>query len=609
MQNIQGINLNDYQSLSGIYSVSDNAGAMMVNGDVSCLTFMKQPINYFTNITSNIQNQINSISSSGTVILSNNNIFTGTNNFNNTVTFAGSVNGLTKGMVTLGLVNNTSDAGKPVSTAQLAALNLKSNLAGTNTFTGNNIFNNNLPTSILTPSLNTEFITKLYGDSNYTNLSNIQSNNNTFSGTNNFNNTVYFNGSVNGLNKDMVSLSLVDNTSDINKPVSDAQLTALNLKSNLEGTNTFTGNNIFNNTVNFNGSVNGLNKGMVTLGLVNNTSDAGKPVSTAQLAALNLKSNLAGNNTFIGDNIFNGITTINGTTNINGILGATSLYAVNDISFGGTLNLNTNSITLSQTELSYLDGATSNIQTQIITLQNLTDSNTNKLTNISYIGGVTDLGYITVSYINGVDVVALFNSNASLITSLATTNNNLATSNTNITTLATKLTNVSYSNNITTISNITNLGDGSTVIDSTGISSNNLTLNFSTGGATTTLLTNNGRSVFNQLCTFNNSIALLNQQKPGNIAQLSVNTTLTLSQLCEFIFITGGITITIPMPATLNNGFKITFRKFNSTAASTISSATNLYASGSISLVSSIIIPAGITSMSFVAGYNAWWQY
>jgi hypothetical protein len=50
-------------------------------------------------------------------------------------TFTGSVGGITPAMVGLGNVSNTSDAAKPVSTAQQTALNLKANLASP-TFTG-----------------------------------------------------------------------------------------------------------------------------------------------------------------------------------------------------------------------------------------------------------------------------------------------------------------------------------------------------------------------------------------------------------------------------------------------------------------------------------------
>ena len=50
-------------------------------------------------------------------------------------TFTGTVSGITKSMVGLGNVDNTSDDNKPVSTVQQSALNLKANLSGA-TFTG-----------------------------------------------------------------------------------------------------------------------------------------------------------------------------------------------------------------------------------------------------------------------------------------------------------------------------------------------------------------------------------------------------------------------------------------------------------------------------------------
>lgn len=48
-------------------------------------------------------------------------------------TFTGTVGGITKSMVGLGSVDNTTDAGKPVSTSQQTALDLKLNKAGTAT--------------------------------------------------------------------------------------------------------------------------------------------------------------------------------------------------------------------------------------------------------------------------------------------------------------------------------------------------------------------------------------------------------------------------------------------------------------------------------------------
>jgi hypothetical protein len=87
------------------------------------------------------------------------------------------------------------------------------------------------------------------------------------------------NGKVGVVVLDKVDINLFDNTSDANKPVSSAQLAALNLKANLASP-TFTG------------TVSGYNKNS-WFNNVDNISDANKPVSSAQLAALNLKANLA----------------------------------------------------------------------------------------------------------------------------------------------------------------------------------------------------------------------------------------------------------------------------------------------------------------------------
>ena len=80
--------------------------------------------------------------------------------------------------------------------------------------------------------------------------------------------------------KAQVGLGSADNTSDAAKPVSTAQQTALNLKANLASPA-------------FTGTVSGIDKTMVGLANVDNTSDAAKPVSTAQQTALNLKAPIA----------------------------------------------------------------------------------------------------------------------------------------------------------------------------------------------------------------------------------------------------------------------------------------------------------------------------
>jgi hypothetical protein len=84
---------------------------------------------------------------------------------------------------------------------------------------------------------------------------------------------------INNITKATVGLGNVDNTSDANKPVSTAQQTALDLKANI-------------NSPTFTGTVSGITKSMVGLGNVDNTSDASKPVSVAQQAALDLKANI-----------------------------------------------------------------------------------------------------------------------------------------------------------------------------------------------------------------------------------------------------------------------------------------------------------------------------
>jgi len=85
-----------------------------------------------------------------------------------------------------------------------------------------------------------------------------------------------FTGTVAGIDKTMVGLPNVDNTSDAGKPISTATQTALDLKAPI-------------NNPTFTGTVAGIDKTMVGLGNVDNTSDAGKPISTATQTALDNK--------------------------------------------------------------------------------------------------------------------------------------------------------------------------------------------------------------------------------------------------------------------------------------------------------------------------------
>jgi len=136
-------------------------------------------------------------------------------------TFTGTVSGVTKSMVGLSNVDNTTDLDKPISSSTQTALDAKASV-----------------------------------------------NNPTFTGT------------VSGITKSMVGLGNVDNTSDVDKPVSSATQTLINLKAPL-------------NNPNFTGTVVGVTKTHVGLGNVDNTSDANKPVSTATQTALDAKASNA----------------------------------------------------------------------------------------------------------------------------------------------------------------------------------------------------------------------------------------------------------------------------------------------------------------------------
>ena len=92
----------------------------------------------------------------------------------NSPTFSGTVAGITKAMVGLDSVDNTTDASKPISSLTQTALNLKADLAS--------------PT---------------------------------------------FTGTVAGITKAMVGLDSVDNTTDASKPISSATQTALDAKAPL----------------------------------------------------------------------------------------------------------------------------------------------------------------------------------------------------------------------------------------------------------------------------------------------------------------------------------------------------------------------------------------
>jgi hypothetical protein len=143
---------------------------------------------------------------------------------------ANTIHSHTKNDVGLGNVDNTSDANKPISAAVSTALSGKSNTGHTHVAANITDFNTTVDSRIearlgVAPAALdtfTEFAAALGNDSNFASTTaaalaaKAPINNPTFTGT------------VGGITKAMVGLSAVDNTSDAAKPVSTAQLNALN---------------------------------------------------------------------------------------------------------------------------------------------------------------------------------------------------------------------------------------------------------------------------------------------------------------------------------------------------------------------------------------------
>ena len=191
----------------------------------------------------------------------------------NNVSLVGTIEGISKLDVGLDNVDNTSDINKPISTVVLNQLNKKANIS--------DLDNKADKVSLLDKA---------------------PINNPTFTGT------------VNGITKDMIGLYFVDNTSDINKPLSKLMIEALNNKGDLNLVNTKANQSDVNlkapiNNPTFTGTVKGIDKHMIDLGKVDNTSDESKPLSYLTRIELELKANVTDLNTKapINNPIFTGI--------------------------------------------------------------------------------------------------------------------------------------------------------------------------------------------------------------------------------------------------------------------------------------------------------------
>ena len=216
-------------------------------------------------------------------------------------TFTGTVSGVSATHVGLGNVDNTSDANKPVSTATQTALDLKAPLASpalTGIPTAPTAISSTNTTQVATTAYVKSVVSDLTNGAGaaYDTLKELQdlmvaddtasAALTTLVGTKAPIASPTFTGTVSGIDKTMVGLGNVDNTTDAGKPVSTATQTALDLKL-ASATAASTYAPIASPT--FTGTVSGVTKSMVGLGSVDNTTDAAKPISTATQTALDLK--------------------------------------------------------------------------------------------------------------------------------------------------------------------------------------------------------------------------------------------------------------------------------------------------------------------------------
>lgn len=164
---------------------------------------------------------------------------------------------LTKSDISLSNVDDTSDTNKPISTATQTALDLKANLDSP-TFTGTvsgdsfNLITGLSNTNPLVDGIAAIGTSTLVSRQDHIHPSDTTKANDSsvvhLSGNETITGIKTFDAQPVGILKDSIGLSNVDNTSDANKPVSTAQQTALDLKSNLSGGNTFSGNQICSTT-------------------------------------------------------------------------------------------------------------------------------------------------------------------------------------------------------------------------------------------------------------------------------------------------------------------------------------------------------------------------
>lgn len=192
-----------------------------------------------------------------------------------------------------------------------------------------------------------------------------------------------------------VGLGNVDNTSDVNKPISSATQTALNLKANLASP-TFTG------------TVGGITKSMVGLGNVDNTADSVKVVASAGKWTTARTISLTGGVT--------GSTSVDGSGNVSlaaTVDGTQHTHTLTNLGIGN-LNLTRADKYLAAQNIAAMvyDGSNNLIKIQY---NNATDVDyevlaytSGNLASISHYVGGASIGTTTLSYSSGNLVSAIY---------------------------------------------------------------------------------------------------------------------------------------------------------------------------------------------------------
>lgn len=237
----------------------------------------------------------------------------------NSPSFTGTVSGVTKSMVGLGNVDNTSDVNKPISTATQTALDAKAAIVHSHTQADVQGLSTSLNAKSDVGHTHSEnevigLTTALGEKANSTDLAPVALSGSYEDLTDKPSVVGAPVTSVAGrlgdvvLTKSDVGLNNVDNTSDINKPVSSATQTALNLKADTSALAPVATSGDYDDLTNKptiptppvtsvagkTGAVT-LAKADVGLANVDNTSDVNKPISTATQTALNGKANTTHN--------------------------------------------------------------------------------------------------------------------------------------------------------------------------------------------------------------------------------------------------------------------------------------------------------------------------